>query len=55
MGKIREDEFIDQEVRDYVVDILSLPENFVAASYSVEAGKSLIPFRITLKFPQNGV
>jgi hypothetical protein len=28
MGKVREDEFIDQEVRDYVVDFLSLPENF---------------------------
>jgi hypothetical protein len=24
MGKVREDEFIDQEVRDYVVDFLSL-------------------------------
>ena len=40
MGKIREDEFIDQEFRDYVVDFLSLRENFVAASYSdQEAGR----------------
>jgi len=49
MGKIREDEFIDQEVRDYVVDFLSLPENFVAANYR-GPGKSLTPFTIPLNF-----
>jgi hypothetical protein len=52
MGKVREDEFIDQEVREYVVDILSLPENFVAAGHSVRAWQIAHPVQNTLEVPE---